>query len=192
MFDLVLASRSPRRQELLAHCGYSFTVLPPDVDESRLEKESVIDYVKRVTCAKAAVVSLQHPDIFVLSADTIVVIDEYILGKPSSHEDSIDMLTRLSGRSHDVYTAFCIAHNTKKLSYVEVVKTVVTFSSLSIEDIKCYAFSEEGQDKAGGYGIQNSAIRFVEKIEGSPSNVIGLPLVEVKRALDLHVRKNVQ
>jgi len=178
---LILASASPRRAELLRLAGFTFDVLPADVDERVLPSETPGDYVGRLASEKSAAVMRRlapdAADALVLGADTTVVVDGAILGKPQDDEDAASMLRQLSGRSHQVLTGISLRHGTAEARAVAV--TTVTFSSLSEPQIAEYVASGEGRDKAGAYAIQGLASRFVPAIEGSYSNVVGLPVATV-------------
>lgn len=175
---LVLASASPRRLELLRTVGLDPVVDAPDVDEAVLPGESAVDYVVRVARAKCAVVAARHADIdtVVLAADTTVVLDDEILGKPADHTEAAAMLTRLSGRTHQVHTAVVVCSG--GLTLTELVTTDVTFGELGADEIAWYVALGESFDKAGAYGLQSAGGALVERIDGSASNVIGLPLRE--------------
>lgn len=181
---LVLASASPRRTELLAAAGFTFETLAVDVDESRRSGESPADYVRRLATEKAArameVLSSDERIVF-LGADTAVVIDGDILGKPRDDDDARDMLRRLSGRAHDVMTGISLRARSGEISRVET--TSVWFAPLTADDIAWYVSTTEGRDKAGAYAIQGLASRFIPRIEGSYSNVVGLPVSAVSDLL---------
>jgi septum formation protein len=192
---LVLASSSPRRAELLKAAGFSFTVRPADADESPQPDESPDDYVQRVALAKSMAAGAPPPDTVVLAADTIVVIDGLRLGKPHDDRDAADMLARLSGRTHEVLTAIAVstadrgaalperALSGRTVRTVDVARTAVTFNVLPPHVIDWYVASGEPRDKAGAYAIQGLASRFVERLEGSYTNVVGLPVDLVYRHL---------
>jgi nucleoside triphosphate pyrophosphatase len=173
---LVLASRSRRRVELLRAAGFSFDVLAVDLDERAHPHEAPADYVRRLAAEKSAAGTVQVPDdgVVVLGADTAVVIDGEILGKPRDDQDAAVMLRRLSGRVHQVMTGVSVRTKDRELGRVEW--TAVEFARLSDEEIRWYVASGEGRDKAGAYAIQALASRFVPRIEGSYSNVVGLPV----------------
>ncbi len=177
---LVLASASPRRQQLLSQLGLEFEVAPADLDESVLPGEAPRIYVERLARAKAAATSQKHPGAVCLAADTSVVVDAEILGKPADEAEGRAMLRRLSGRSHVVMTGVAVAGPTAASL---VVETVVRFRALSEPEIAWYAATSEGRDKAGGYASQARAGAFIEAMEGSPTSVIGLPLVEAVELL---------
>jgi len=178
---LVLASASPRRQELLRGVGLDFTVVPADVDESSHPDEKPVDYVERVARDKAlAVVSKlgmgAAGDVVVLSADTTVDVDGEVLAKPEDEPDARRMLRLLSGRTHQVHTAV-VGWRISGMQTVTVT-TDVTFVDLDEATIEWYLATGEHRDKAGAYGMQGAAAALVERIDGSPTNVIGLPLAE--------------
>lgn len=178
---LILASASPRRSVLLREAGYDFEVEPADVDESPLAGEPARAYVIRVAADKARAVAARHPDGAVLAADTAVVVDGDLLGKPAGDEDAKAMLRRLSGRTHEVLTGIVLSRAGAELS--DVAATQVRFRPLSAAEIDWYVASGEPHDKAGAYGVQGLAARFVEAVEGSYSNVVGLPVLAVRALL---------
>lgn len=177
---LCLASASPRRKALLASIGVSVTVLPSDVDETPLSGELPGDYVERLAVAKAeAAVPQTH--LPVLGSDTVVVIDGTIMGKPRDEQEAAAMLTKLSGRTHQVLTAVAVVGPQGVLSCC--VTTQVKMRAIHPDEIACYWQTGEPVDKAGGYAIQGLAAAFVEQIHGSHSAVVGLPLFETTRLL---------
>lgn len=181
---LVLASSSPRRAELLAAAGYTFTVSAVAVDERTRPGEAAADYVRRLASEKSAraLELLQGPDdIAIIGADTAVVVDEQILGKPRDDDEARDMVQRLSGRSHEVLTGVSLRSPERELSAVE--HTQVWCAALTPEDIEWYISTGEGRDKAGAYAIQGRASRFIVRIAGSYSNVVGLPVALVSELL---------
>lgn len=185
--DLILASASPRRADLLRQIGVVFRITPAHIDESVRPDEQPTTYVRRLALAKAEFVSAQcGRSIPVLAADTAVTIDQLILGKPSELEDARGMLERLSGRWHDVLSGVAIMHH--HVSLINV-RTRVKFRPILAHEIDAYWSSGEPQDKAGGYAIQGLGGAFVERIEGSYSNVVGLPLVETLVLLDEYAIK---
>jgi septum formation protein len=176
---LVLASASPRRRELLRLAGIPCTVRPGDVDESPLAGESPGDHVRRLAEAKARAV--RRPGETVLGADTVVVIDGLILGKPRDAADASRMLRLLSGRAHDVITGVCLLRDETCQNLSETTK--VRFSKLTGSEIDLYVAAGEPLDKAGAYGIQGAASKFIERIEGCYFNVVGLPMSRVYKVL---------
>jgi len=178
---LYLASQSPRRRELLARLGIDFRVLDVAVVECRQPHESPSDYVCRVAVDKAMAGLSAMPDALVLAADTEVVLDDAVFGKPRDARDAAGMLQRLSGRTHQVLSAVCLAsrsHMAQALSVSEV-----TFASLDEHAIDAYVASDEPDGKAGAYAIQGAAQAFISHLSGSYSGVMGLPLHETARLL---------
>lgn len=178
---LVLASASPRRAELLKASGFTFDVLPPVVDEAPKIAEPPAEYTLRVARDKADSASTYHPDAAILAADTIVVIGDQILGKPEGSADAIRMLQLLSGAEHIVQTAVVLRVGGREWS--ELASTRVRFAPLTAGEIDWYVGTGEPVGKAGAYAIQGGAARFVQWIEGSWSNVVGLPVATVYRML---------
>lgn len=173
---LVLASASPRRANLLTMAGLAFEAAPADIDESRRPGEPPLDYVHRLAREKA--LAREHPGRPVLAADTIVFIGDRVFDKPADPAEARRTLADLSGRTHNVVTAFCLAENGCVL-FLNSVLSRVTFRRLSERELSNYAATGEGLDKAGAYGLQGDGGFLIESIEGSHSNVIGLPLSEV-------------
>ena len=199
MTTFILGSASPRRTELLSQLGVAHRVLAADIDETPGRHEPPLTYVQRMASSKARRVA-EYPDAsgcWVLTADTIVVSGARpatqnngaarsmaggaILGKPVDQADGLAMLARLSGRTHQVITAVCLRRGTRRAAVW--VNTRVSFRSVSVQEAREYWETGEAQDKAGGYGIQGLAGAFVSKIDGSYSNVIGLPLAETRSLL---------
>jgi septum formation protein len=179
---LILASASPRRMALLREAGYVFEVEPAHVDESELVGEAPAAYVLRVAALKARTIAARHPDGIVLAADTTVVVDGAMLAKPANDADAERMLGLLSGRTHDVLTGVVLVRGGRESS--AVVDTRVRFRPLTAAEIDWYVASGEPRDKAGAYGVQGLAARFVDSVEGSYSNVVGLPIGAVRALLD--------
>ncbi len=179
--ELLLASASPRRAELLTQLGFSFRVCPADIDERPLAAERPDAYVLRIASEKALAVAAGGPPGLVLAADTAIDLDGCILGKPQDREAAAVMLRALSGRSHRVLTAIALCRG--ELLHSEVVVTEVQFAELSDADIRAYVATGEADDKAGSYAIQGRAAQFVRRIDGSYSAVVGLPLYETVIAL---------
>jgi len=171
---VILASQSPRRRDLLTLIGIPHEVAPADVDESVLPGERPVPHCERLARAKAAVLATLHPEAVVIAADTIVVIDDTILGKPSSREAAIATLAWLSGRTHTVHTAVAVARGTLVASGVETV--TVTFRPLTTGQIAAYVDTGEPMDKAGAYGIQGYGATIVERIDGDYFAVMGLAI----------------
>jgi septum formation protein len=184
MMKLILASASPRRAEILRDAGFAFNVLSSAVDETPFPEESASEHVSRLAAAKAELVAARAigPAI-VLAADTVVALDDRILGKPYSEESARHMLEGLSGRTHTVLTGVTLIRlpDAERVAFVE--STRVEFAQLSEEEISRYLATEEPHDKAGAYAIQGRAGRYIPRIEGCYFNVVGLPLARVQRAL---------
>lgn len=178
---LILASRSPRRAELLAAAGIPFEVLAADIDETPRAGESPTAYVERLAIEKARAVLALRSDALVLGADTTVTIDGEILGKPEDAADAARMLRQLSGRAHDVHTGVALAGAAGVRSAVETTR--VWFAPMTDKDISWYVGTGEPMDRAGAYAIQGYASRFIPRIEGSYSNVVGLPVAVVSSIL---------
>jgi septum formation protein len=179
---LILASASPRRADLLREAGYVFEVEPADVDESELAGEPPAAYVVRVAGMKARAIAARHPDEMILAADTTVVVDGAMLAKPAGDADAARMLGLLSGRTHEVLTGVVMVRAGRESS--AVVGTRVRFRPLTAAEIAWYVASGEPKVKAGAYGVQGLAARFVESVDGSYSNVVGLPVGEVRALLE--------
>lgn len=171
---VILASQSPRRRELLTLVGIAHEVRPADIDESVMPDESPVPHCERLARAKAQVLAERHPDAVVIAADTIVVLDGDILGKPRDAAEARAMVARLSGRTHTVFTAMAVARDGRTESAVEEVQ--VTFRPLTPEAVAEYVATGEPLDKAGAYGIQGFGATIVERIDGDFFSVMGLGL----------------
>ncbi len=171
---IVLASGSPRRAEILSSVGWSFEKYVPDIDESELAGESPEIYVQRLAKTKAETVAVKFRDKIVLGADTTVVIEDRIIGKPKDFDDARRMLEMLSGKWHEVLTGVAIVKNEK--SVVGLQSTKVKFNEMSADEIRFLVEKGEPLDKAGAYAVQAQAALFIEKIEGDYWNVVGLPI----------------
>lgn len=187
---IVLASASPRRQELLRNAGIPFTVQPAGIDETTLPGESARIYAGRLAREKALAVCRNRPQDYILGADTVVVVEERILGKPRDADDAARMLRLLSGRTHEVITAVCLVGRltgkSESISGVEDRElrttsdcTLVTMCEISRDEIRDYIATGDPMDKAGAYGIQGIASRWIRRIEGDYNNVVGLPVARV-------------
>ena len=174
---LILASRSPRRAELLIAAGFAFELVAADVDETPRAGEAPDAYVERLAVEKARAVHALRPDARVLGADTTVTIDGEILGKPLDEADAVRMLRLLRGRTHDVHTGVALVSSAGVQSAVDTTR--VWFDAMTDEDISWYVGTGEPVDRAGAYAIQGFASRFIPRIEGSYSNVVGLPVALV-------------
>lgn len=177
----VLASSSPRRRDLLGLLCSNFEVIPSQIEEIQQPGESPFQMVQRLAKEKAIAVHLLRPESLVIGADTVVVCEGQILGKPGSPTEARSMLQKLSGRSHEVITGLCVLKGA--IVFVDAACTTVTFSPLSGEEIEEYLATGEPFDKAGGYATQGKAARFVERIEGCFFNVVGLPVSLLYRLL---------
>jgi septum formation protein len=182
---LVLASSSPRRRELLGGLGMAFSIRVPDLDETPHPGEATVAYVERLARAKAVAGQAQAPDPdadeVVVAADTTVDVDGAIVGKPADAAEAVAMLERLSGRSHVVHTGVAVARGTRLVS--SVTSTTVTFTILTRSEIEDYVATGQAYDKAGGYSLQGVARPFVASIDGSASNVLGLPMAQTEALL---------
>ncbi len=182
---LILASSSPRRAEILRNAGFDFAVVPAPVDETRRPNERPADYVRRLAEEKARTVARQlakdafGESSFIIGADTVVVIDTEILGKPSSPTNTHEMLRRLSGKTHEVYTGLAVLQGNDSAIRTAVETTRVTFAALSEKEIEDYIATGEPFDKAGAYAIQGRGGKFISRIEGCYFNVMGLPLARL-------------
>ena len=178
---LILASTSPRRAELLKSVGLAFKTARPDADEKLHAGETPVEYAVRTAREKAESLSVP-PNTVLLGADTVVAIEGEILGKPADDNDARTMLRLLSGKMHEVITGVCLRSSEKSVCFH--VATAVLFRDLSEEEIAAYVATGDPLDKAGAYAIQNGAAGMVRRIDGSYSNVVGLPLCEVIEALE--------
>ncbi|MCK9275374.1 MAG: Maf family protein [Syntrophales bacterium] len=179
----VLASASPRRRTLLDELGLKFMVVPSDIEEPEANGGPPHDHALAVSLEKALTVAEHYPDLWVLGADTIVVVDEEILGKPAGLQHAKHMLYKLSGREHRVITGFCIMKKSANTMIREYVESKVLFKNLAEDEITWYSETDEPYDKAGAYAVQGKAAFFIREIHGSHTNVIGLPLTEVVTVL---------
>jgi septum formation protein len=177
---LVLASASPRRQEILRFAGIPFTTRIAGIPEDPLPDETPLDHVRRLAGEKAATVPTE-PGELILAADTVVLLDSRILGKPAGEDEARLMLALLSGREHEVITGICLKH--ESMMVVDTERTRVRFVSLTEPEIAEYVASGEPMDKAGAYGIQGRASKFIDRIEGCYFNVVGLPIALVYKHL---------
>jgi septum formation protein len=182
---LILASASPRRRELLTQTGLEFEVIPAHIDEMRHTGEDPAAYVQRLALEKAQAIHTTHPDCFVLGADTTVEIDGHALEKPTDRADAERMLRTLAGRVHHVHTGIALLspQESKATQRVHLETTSVTFSAIEEAELAHYLDSGEPYDKAGAYGIQGYAARWIPRIDGDYFNVVGLPLAATVRLL---------
>jgi nucleoside triphosphate pyrophosphatase len=179
----ILASNSPRRSYLLKQAGVEFDVIPSKFDESRVALLDPVQYVRTLSQAKADDIARKYPHRWVIGADTIVVINGSVLGKPRNRQAAQAMLEQLSGQTHQVYTGYTICCIELQKHLTDVVITDVTFKKLTSDEIKWYVHTDEPFDKAGAYAIQGLGTFLVERINGSYTNVVGLPVCEVIASL---------
>jgi septum formation protein len=185
---LILASKSPRRSQLLEQAGLTFSVIPSNFEESTVAMSDPNSYVTALAESKALDISQKHPASWVIGADTVVLIDGIILGKPTSRGEARDMLQRLSGKTHQVVTGYCICCKKTSRFFSETVRTDVQFKKLSAAEIEWYIHTDEPFDKAGAYAIQGIGTFLVKSINGSYTNVVGLPVCEI---IDFLIKENV-
>jgi septum formation protein len=183
---LVLASGSPRRQEMLRECGLTFRTQVSHCDETVLPGESPQAMVQRLALAKAQVVAHELPQAWILGADTTVTIDGEILGKPTDEREAVAMLSKLQGRTHVVWSAFAVVNVEKKISHRQALETQVTMVPIQAHEIERYVATKEPLDKAGAYAIQGVGAGLIAELSGSYTNVVGLPLAEVIKVLIQH------
>jgi len=187
-FRLILASQSPRRKALLKSLGIRMLVKTPKIIESLKPAESPVGFSKRMAREKAQAAAARYPEDWILGADTIVVLDRKILGKPKNLKEAAAFLTALSGRTHRVITSFCLLNRHQNLQLDKSVVTSVSFKPLTPHEIEWYVAGREPLDKAGAYGIQEKGAFLIKRINGSYTNVVGLPLAEVVEALEACTR----
>jgi septum formation protein len=181
--SLILASKSPRRYELLKQVGLDFDVIPSEIEEDFIPGEPPDQHVIRLAKEKALEVGRRYPDRWVIAADTIVYADGAILGKPGNRDEALRMLRALSGQEHWVLTGFSVHHLSKGKGEAEAVQTAVKVKPLSPMEMEWYIQTGEPFDKAGGYAIQGVGSFMIESIRGSYTNVVGLPLCELIQML---------
>lgn len=180
---IVLASESTRRIDILRTLGISFSIIPPDVDESKRKDETVREYVYRVAHDKASKVGKLFPEKWVIAADTVVVSKGRVLGKPKNERQAVEMLKRLRGRWHKVMTGYCIMNISRGITYQDVAETKVFIKDLTDDEIRRYIKTSEPFDKAGSYAVQGKGGYMVKEIKGSYANVVGLPICEITEML---------
>lgn len=182
MKKIILASASPRRKELLETAGLSFEICVKDVDETVPDGTAPVDAAKMTAAKKALATAESHKNDIVIGADTIVVANGKILGKPKNKDDAQAMLKMLSGIEHEVITGVCLVCDGETINFAQVSK--VKFYDLSDDEIRAYVETNEPMDKAGAYGIQGKGCVLVEKIEGDYFNIVGLPVAKVVREIN--------
>ncbi len=180
---IILASESTRRVDMLRMLGIPFSIIPPDIDETRRADETPREFVLRISYEKANKVGKLFPDKWVIGADTIVVYKNRILGKPSGEDEAFHMLQLLKGKWHKVITGYCVLNVAKDIIYRDAVETRVFMKDLVDQEIMKYIGTSEPLDKAGSYAVQGRGGYMVKEIKGSYSNVVGLPICEVAEAL---------
>jgi len=183
MRKIILASSSPRRKQILKQVGLDFVVEVSDYEEKSLPGVIPSEFVETLSLGKAKAVAKNHNNAIIIGADTIVVLDNQILGKPKTKEDAKEMLKKLSGNTHSVFTGFTIIDTKNKKTITNHVETKIKFKNLSDEEILGYVETGEPMDKAGAYGVQDRGALFVEHIEGDYSSVTGLPIVKIFEVL---------
>ncbi len=180
---IILASQSPRRKELLEQACIDFDIIPSNIDEANIKEDNPEKLVKTLSYLKAMDIAQKHPDIWVLGADTIVCIDKLILEKPGSKKNAEKMLKMLSNKTHRVFTGFTLCCLKKEKFITDISETEVSFKKISTAEIQWYINTKEYTDKAGAYAIQGKGSFLIKKINGSYTNVVGLPLCEVIQCL---------
>jgi len=186
--SLILASESPRRKYLLEQAGLMFSVVVSRIDESSVPWSEPVKYTRDLALAKAEDVAVRFPESWVIGADTIVIVDEELLEKPVSMDDARRMLTRLSGNTHQVYTGFAVVNKRKGHEHIDAIRSEVLFKPLSTAEIEWYIHTDEPYDKAGAYAIQGLGSFLVKSVNGSYTNVVGLPVCEV---MDYFLQHNI-
>ena len=189
LVKIVLASRSPRRSTLLRDAGYDIEVSPADIDEHQFRNESPRTYVSRWAADKATTVAQRYPEQIVIGADTVVVLNDVVFGKPVDRNEAVGMLAELSGTTHTVLTGVVVMRASTVFSGVE--STRVTFVELTSDRIDWYVSMGESDDKAGAYAAQGVGARLIERIDGSYTNVVGLPMALVDRFVGKFEQKNI-
>lgn len=177
--SLILASKSPRRRDLLNQAGLTFTVIPSTVDERAVAIASPEEHVRLLAEAKAGEVAERFPESWVIGADTVVFIENTVLGKPRTQSEARHMLETLSGKTHKVLTGYCICCKNAKRSFSRTVETKVLFKPLTDREMDWYVSTREPFDKAGGYAAQGLGTFLIQRVEGSYTSVVGLPVCEV-------------
>lgn len=188
--NIILASASPRRKEILENTKLKFDIIKSDIDEIILEKESPIQAVMRLAFEKSMDIASKNENDLIIAADTVVVLDENILGKPKDKDEAYNMIRSLSGRTHEVITGISLVNLGLSKKIIDYVVSTVKFKELSDEDIKDYIHTNESLDKAGAYGIQGYGAMLVEKIEGDYFNIVGLPISKLSDLLKKHFSIN--
>lgn len=188
--NIILASASPRRKEILENTNTKFEIIKSEIDEVILENELPSQVVMRLAFEKSIDIALKHPDSLVIGADTVVVLNNNILGKPKDSSDAFNMIKQLSGKTHQVITGISLINLNANQKISDYVVSNVKFKNLSEEDIKDYIQTNESLDKAGAYGIQGFGAMLVEEIQGDYFNIVGLPISRLSDLLKKHFNIN--
>ena len=181
--SIVLASESTRRVDILRTLGISFSIIPPDIDETKHKDETPQEFVNRIAYEKANKVGKHFPDKWVIAADTIVLLKGKVLGKPKNERDAFNMLKTLRSKWHKVITGYCVLNLLKNIVYRDIVETRVFVRDMTDDEINRYIKTSEPMGKAGSYAVQGKGGYMVKEIKGSYTNVVGLPICEVAEAL---------
>jgi septum formation protein len=181
--SIVLASESTRRVDILRTLGISFSIIPPDIDETKNKDETPQQFDERISHEKAIKVGNHFPDKWVIAADTIVVLKGKVLGKPKNERDAFNMLKTLRGKWHKVITGYCVLNLLKNIVYKDIVETKVFVRHMTDDEINRYIKTSEPMGKAGSYAVQGKGGYMVKEIKGSYTNVVGLPICEIAEAL---------
>lgn len=188
---MILASSSPRRKEILENANVKFDIIKSEIDEVILDNELPSQVVMRLAFEKCIDVAAKHRECLVIGADTVVVLDDIILGKPKDIDEAIEMITKLSGKTHQVITGISLINLSANKKIIDYVVSNVKFKDLSAEDIKDYIQTNESLDKAGAYGIQGYGALLVEEIQGDYFNIVGLPISRLSDLLKQHFSINI-
>lgn len=188
---IILASSSPRRKEILENANVKFDIIKSEIDEVILDNELPSQVVMRLAFEKCIDIAAKHRESLVIGADTVVVLDDIILGKPKDIDEAIAMITQLSGKTHQVITGISLINLTANKKIIDYVVSNVKFKDLSAEDIKDYIQTNESLDKAGAYGIQGYGALLVEEIQGDYFNIVGLPISRLSDLLKQHFSINI-
>ncbi|MDK2562858.1 Maf family protein [Romboutsia sedimentorum] len=188
---IILASSSPRRKEILENANVKFDIIKSEIDEVILDNELPSQVVMRLAFEKCIDIAAKHRESLVIGADTVVVLDDIILGKPKDIDEAIAMITQLSGKTHQVITGISLINLSANKKIIDYVVSNVKFKDLSAEDIKDYIQTNESLDKAGAYGIQGYGALLVEEIQGDYFNIVGLPISRLSDLLKQHFSINI-
>jgi septum formation protein len=181
--SIILASESTRRVDMLRSLGISFSIIPPDIDETKHKDETYREFAERISYEKASKVGNHFPDKWIIAADTIVVLKGKVLGKPQNERDAFNMLKTLRGKWHKVITGYCVLNVLQNITYRDMVETKVFLRHMTDDEIIRYIKTSEPMGKAGSYAVQGKGGYMVKEIKGSYTNVVGLPICEIAEAL---------